>query len=210
MLTEAPFEYPFGTPRPLVVTFAPAAPRGRALDLGAGEGRESLYLAQLGFEVDAVDNVSRPLIAKEDVLTKLAVEAQRQSLPIRAWIMDFFTFDMGVERYTLILALYSLQYYPETFPELADHMSRALRPGGRLVLGLLTRLVRIDDKTTEVEVRSAPSHFQPDTIDGVLALFPGFHVKHTADHVAWDRAGHPGAECPHAHTVLDVVLDKPL
>lgn len=206
---EALIEHPFGPPRSLVVTFAPTAPRGRALDLGAGEGRESLYLAQLGFEVDAVDDASRPLVAREDVLTKLVAEAQRRNLPVHAWMTDFLTFNLDVEFYALILALYSLQYDQRTFPGMVRRVQQALVPGGRLILGLLTRLVRMTNETTEAEVRRAPSQFRPDTIDGVLTLFPSFHVQHAAEYVSWDRKGHPGAEYPHAHTVLDLVLDKP-
>jgi SAM-dependent methyltransferase len=33
----------------------PLAPKGRALDLGCGEGRNAIYLEQHGFAVDAVD-----------------------------------------------------------------------------------------------------------------------------------------------------------
>ena len=207
---EADIRYPLGLPHPQVRQYALGAPPGRALDLGAGEGRESLYLAQLGFEVDAVDNASRPLVAKEDVLAKLAAEARRRNLPIRTWMADFLQFDIGVERYALILALYSLHFDQAAFPEMVRRVQQALVPGGRLILALLTRLVRMTDETTEAQVRSAPSHFQPDTTEGVLALFPGYHVQHAADHVIWDRGGHPDAEYPHAHTVLDLVLDKPL
>lgn len=37
-----------------------AVKRGRALDLGCGEGQEALYLAGLGYQVDAVDMEARP------------------------------------------------------------------------------------------------------------------------------------------------------
>ena len=44
------------TPSPLVHTALAYAPKGRALELGAGSGRNSLFLAHNGFHVTAVDS----------------------------------------------------------------------------------------------------------------------------------------------------------
>ena len=44
----------FDAPVPLVVQFAGSA-AGRALDLACGSGRNALYLAELGWQVTAVD-----------------------------------------------------------------------------------------------------------------------------------------------------------
>lgn len=44
------------TPAAFVVAYAPApAPGARALDVACGAGRNSLYLAEMGYHVDAVD-----------------------------------------------------------------------------------------------------------------------------------------------------------
>ena len=42
-------------PNALLVAFAAALPPGRALDLGAGEGRNAIWLAQRGWSVTALD-----------------------------------------------------------------------------------------------------------------------------------------------------------
>lgn len=44
-----------GQPTPLLVQWIDRIPRGRALDLACGSGRNALYLAAAGFTVDAVD-----------------------------------------------------------------------------------------------------------------------------------------------------------
>ena len=48
-------------PPPEVLAFAPTLPIGRALDLGSGLGRATIYLAGLGWEVDSVDFVPQAI-----------------------------------------------------------------------------------------------------------------------------------------------------
>lgn len=45
-------------PPPEVLAFVPTLPVGRALDLGCGFGRAALFMAGLGWQVDAVDFVA--------------------------------------------------------------------------------------------------------------------------------------------------------
>ncbi|MBF8266363.1 MAG: putative pyridine nucleotide-disulfide oxidoreductase, class II, partial [Dehalococcoidia bacterium] len=46
---------PNDNPSALLVEWLPNIPRGRALDVATGMGRNALFLAQQGFAVDAVD-----------------------------------------------------------------------------------------------------------------------------------------------------------
>ncbi|NWF73834.1 MAG: dihydroneopterin aldolase [Nitrospirae bacterium] len=49
-------------------------PKGKALDVAAGSGRNALYLAAQGFHVDAIDR-------DEETMTKLAATAKQHNLP---------------------------------------------------------------------------------------------------------------------------------
>ncbi len=48
-------------PPPEVMDFVPTLPVGRALDLGCGPGRASIYMAGLGWDVDGVDFVPKAI-----------------------------------------------------------------------------------------------------------------------------------------------------
>lgn len=93
----------------------------RALDLACGAGRNALYLARLGFTVDAVDISAEALTRGHDV-------ARVEGLPIH-WIerdLDTGLPDTG-EDYDLILIMRYLD------PALVRAAGARLRPGGYLI-----------------------------------------------------------------------------
>ena len=60
----------------------------RILDVGCGDGRHSLYLANLGFKVDAFD-ISTNAIKKIDYLKK------QNNLDINTYVCDVLSFDFN-------------------------------------------------------------------------------------------------------------------
>jgi len=48
-------------PNTTLEKFLPLIPKGRALDIGAGQGRNSIFLAKNGFEVEAIDLIPEGL-----------------------------------------------------------------------------------------------------------------------------------------------------
>jgi SAM-dependent methyltransferase len=107
-------------PSAIVTDFFSMAPGRTALDIAAGSGRNSLFLAELGFRVDAVD------IAEEG----LAVFAGRHPA-IRPICADLDSFDIPAERYDLILNVLYLNR--RLFPQIRE----GLRPGGLLIFETL-------------------------------------------------------------------------
>lgn len=100
-------------------------PRGKALDLAAGEGRNAVFLAQNGFEVDAVD-ISAVGLRKAEAL------AAERGVRIRTVAADLEDYDLGTARYDVVTNLYYLQR------SLIPRIKRALKPGGMVVFEMFT------------------------------------------------------------------------
>jgi 2-polyprenyl-3-methyl-5-hydroxy-6-metoxy-1,4-benzoquinol methylase len=96
---------------------------GRALDIGMGQGRNSVYLAAAGWDVTGVD------ISEKGVELALKAAEARQ-VKINAVVSDFAKFDTGKEQWDLIAEMYM-------HGMVIMHKARvveSLRPGGRLIV----------------------------------------------------------------------------
>ncbi|PIR00714.1 MAG: SAM-dependent methyltransferase [Nitrospinae bacterium CG11_big_fil_rev_8_21_14_0_20_45_15] len=90
---------------------------GRALDLASGEGRNAVFAAQLGYEVDAVD-ISSVGLEKAKRL------ADEKKVKISTINVDLDSYSLQKEHYDLILCFNFLER--RLFPEIIH----ALKPGG--------------------------------------------------------------------------------
>ncbi|MHB1415809.1 MAG: class I SAM-dependent methyltransferase [Chloroflexota bacterium] len=96
-------------------------PRGRVLDVAMGSGRNALYLARLGYEVEGVD------ISAESVRGALAA-ARAADVAIKAEVADLeagYRIEEG--RYDAIIVFNYLQR------SLIPQIKAGLRPGGMVV-----------------------------------------------------------------------------
>ncbi|MBQ2953565.1 MAG: methyltransferase domain-containing protein [Clostridia bacterium] len=93
----------FGSPSREVEEIVPFLPEGaRILDAGCGDGRHALYLAGLGFQVDAFD-ISENAIAKVNYLK------ERGHLNINTCVCDILAFEFR-HKYDLIIIHGVLQF----------------------------------------------------------------------------------------------------
>lgn len=95
-------------------------PKGRALDIAAGEGRNTVFLAQHGLEVDAVD-------ISETGLRKARKWAKEKGVKIHTILTDLNTYQIEEERYDLIANFYFLNRH------LLPKMKKGLKIGGRII-----------------------------------------------------------------------------
>jgi SAM-dependent methyltransferase len=106
-------------PNALLVQVAQAMPPGRALDLGAGQGRNAAWLAAQGWDVTAVD------VSGVGVSQARASEAR-----VHVVQQAVEEFDLGVESWDLIAAI----YVHGVLLRASERVIAALRPGGVLVV----------------------------------------------------------------------------
>ena len=90
-------------PSPVLIKLLPKISKGKALDIGAGEGRNSIFLAKNGFKVEAID-------LTEQGLKKLTNYAKQHHLKITTKAIDVRRFDFTKNRYSLVLAINSLNF----------------------------------------------------------------------------------------------------
>ncbi|WP_338888451.1 class I SAM-dependent methyltransferase [Rhodococcus sovatensis] len=89
-------------PNQTLVEFATALPRGRALDLASGEGRNALWLATRGWEVTAVDFSAVGLTKGHRIASKSPKSVQNRL----TWVQADVTTALPEPEYDLVLMLY--------------------------------------------------------------------------------------------------------
>jgi tellurite methyltransferase len=104
-------------PSRLLVDFIARFPKGRALDIAMGEGRNALYLAEQGFEVEGLEK-------NEQAITTCLAAAETRGLQLVARTVDLEQYQLSPERYDLIICFYYLQR------SLIPQIKASLKPGG--------------------------------------------------------------------------------
>jgi SAM-dependent methyltransferase len=112
----------------LVAHEALLAGGGRALDVACGDGRNALYLAQLGYMVDAID-VSDVAIAA----LRRTIEERGLTMTITVGVVDLEREPLPAGPYDVIVMTNFLQR------DLFEPLQDALGPGGLLVFETLAR-----------------------------------------------------------------------
>ena len=120
-LPESPSEW-------LVAHSALLAGGGRALDVACGDGRNALYLAQLGYMVDAID------------VSDVAIDALRTATAERGLTMTIAPRVVDLEREPLPAGPYDVIVMTNFLQrDLFEPLQEALSPGGLLVFETLAR-----------------------------------------------------------------------
>ena len=107
-------------PNPFLKRHIHLLPKGKALDMAAGEGRNAVFLAQHGLEVDAVD------ISKKG-LKKARKLAREKGVKVNAFLVDLDHYQIKRNRYDLIANFYFLKR------RLIPRIRKGLKKGGKVI-----------------------------------------------------------------------------
>jgi SAM-dependent methyltransferase len=122
---------------------------GRALDVGMGQGRNTLWLAQQGWDTTGYDPAEKAVALARETAAKAGIR-------INTIVARDSDFDMGVTKWDLILLSYV------EIRSNAEEVIRALAPGGIVVAEYFHR-----------DSANAPGGFDDNEL---MRLFPGLRV----------------------------------
>lgn len=111
-------------PPPEVIAFLTEQPAGRSLDLGCGYGRAAIYMAQRGWEVDAIDFIA-------EAICVAAERARAAGVTIRFHVNSVIDLDYLAGPYDFALDVgcgHNLDW--DGLRQYRRQLHRLLRPGG--------------------------------------------------------------------------------
>lgn len=176
---------PRAFPSELLTEYVDWAPDGRAIDVATGTGRNALFLAERGYDVDALD-------VSEVAIAEAKRHAAERTVDVDWFCVDVDEYDFPNEAYALAV----VSFYHD--PALVSKLVYALEPGGLLVYEHHVR--------TSEDVERGPSddhRYRPNELLGVaseltvLLYREGIRTFETGD-----RAGTTGA-------IASLVAQKP-
>ena len=120
-------EYVYGTePNFFLLENVDQIPSGDVVCLADGEGRNSVFLAERGRRVTAID-------LSEVGVNKARELARSRGVDINFVVADLRTYDLGVERWGAIISIFA-HMPPKVRADVHARVVTALTPGGILVL----------------------------------------------------------------------------
>lgn len=100
---------------------------GAALDLGSGEGRNLLYLAEKGWTATGID-------ISEVAAEQARAAAAARKLHVNAVVSDLDEFDLGADRWDLLSSIYMQDWHLKSKTNTFARMRTALKPGGLIII----------------------------------------------------------------------------
>jgi len=143
------------SPDPWLVEHANLLESGRCLDLACGRGGNSLFVAERGYSVHAIDISLAALL-------ELQNEANRRNLDVQSIVMDLDYCSLPVESYDLVLVFYFFD------PRLMDAIRACLKPRGLIIYATYNH------RHTSVRPGFNPAYLVPPS--GLVPYFPDFEI----------------------------------
>ena len=156
----------------VIYEFLKPQPGMKILDIGCGTGNLSLELAKLGAEVTGVD-------ISEAMLVKAREKAKKENLDIEFYCADVHNLPFDDETFDAVVSLSALEFVPD-LSEALKEAYRVLKPGGRLVIGIIggnSTWCRYYEEKAKKDSTSVFKYAHFLTLDEFLAAMPGEGVQ---------------------------------
>lgn len=114
-------------PSALLVAAIKGRKPGTALDIGMGQGRNAIYLAELGWTVTGVD-------LSDVAIEQAKATASAKAVTLNTVVSDVDAFDFGKAQWDLITSFYMHSWHRRSPTDVPGRIFDALKPGGLLVI----------------------------------------------------------------------------
>ncbi len=192
-------------PNPTLEKYLNKIPQGKALDIGAGSGKNSLFLAQNGFQVKAIDK-------DKQEIAKLKQMAKENKLLIKTEVIDIKDLNFKEKEYSLIIASASLDFLKKSELEIIfKKIKKALKLNGFIYLLAFSikdpmyltikkrKLKEIEKNTFYLPKFKTYRHFF--TKDEIKSYFKDYQIILLKQKQIFDT----GHDQPHYHNIIEFI-----
>jgi len=188
----------WGTEPGKYVKYIPSlAKEGNVLDLGAGEGKNSIYLAELGYKVTGVE-ISKYAI--DNFKKRIEEIPESVKTNVEMVYQDVLLFETD-SQYDIVIAYGLLHCLPsfESVKVLTEKMSKWVKLNGIIVVVAFNN----DLKVPSIQDYLEPTLLPKETFRN---LFPGFTVLKYEDGIITET--HPTSNIEHKHSLTRMIVKK--
>jgi 2-polyprenyl-3-methyl-5-hydroxy-6-metoxy-1,4-benzoquinol methylase len=179
-------------PNKSVVFVAGLLSRGKALDIGMGEGKNAVFLAKKGFNVKGVD-------VSSEAIKKSAILAKRKNVKILPECADIKNFNFKC-KYDLIISTFTLHFLPKKKSlEVLKKIKAFTKPGG---FNLVALFIRENSKCSEAMEKRFGLYLYE--VGELKRLYSGWKIVKYAEKKELDNS-HGKA---HYHNVAIIIAQK--
>lgn len=194
-------------PDHILLEYAGLIPEGSVLDLGIGEGRNALFFAKMGYEVEGID-------ISQTAVERCIGRAEKARLKVKAEVGDLRELGIPQGRYSLVIAAWVLNFFKKSeAEEIVEKMKKGLKKDGFVYMGVFSvddpgyerakkRLEMVEENTFYSRKRNSFIHYF--TREEILSLFAGLKVVYCATGTGLD-VGHGE---PHYHGFIEYMGQK--
>jgi tellurite methyltransferase len=194
-------------PYHLLLKFFHQIPKGLVLDIGSGRGRNSFFLAKKGFEVEAID-------IDQQSINEIKKTIQENKLSIKARCLDLREFQFTANKYSLILAIQSLNFIKKSdFEKIIEKIKDSLIKGGFFIISAFTisdpSFKKFKKKSQPIEENTFYSKKTPNwwhffKKNELKKYFQsGFEILYYLERIVKDKK-----PLPHTHSIVEMVVRK--
>ena len=164
------------------------------LDLGCGDGKDSLFMQDLGFKVVSVD-------ITEDNIEKLNMLAKKHPKNIiKTYWCDMLDFKIKENQYDVILLNNSIHFMPRDAAfKIIEEIKEEIKINGFVIISAFTE----DDPTAKYE-NQKNIRFEKQELK---KLFKDFKIYYYFEGIVHDNP-HVGADLPHDHGMAKIIAQK--